>query len=370
MPSTSAASNRDGPYAGTYYDGRSAGRRDVVVVLSSAGLAIVGDDGTRIDAWRYADVRLVDEDHRGPPIRLRSGNDDDARLSVADPRILIDLAARAPHLTRRRRSFRLFAIAGLGLAGTALVVGFLWVGLPRLAGFTAAVLPLSWEETLGERVFAEVIGVLEFVGGSSPATCQQADGQAVVQQLVDRLAAGEPSPYTFRVTVLDVPIANAFALPGGRIVVLRGLLDFAQGPDEVAGVLAHELAHILHRDGTQAIVRDVGMRGLFGLILGDSTAVTVGQTLLTLSFSREAEAAADLAAADLLRKSNITADGLPAFLQRLGAREGDAADALAYLSTHPSSASRIRALAGAAAPGGSPAMTEAEWQALRAVCGA
>lgn len=370
MPSTSAASNKDGPYAGTYYDGRSAGRRDVAVVLSTAGLTIVDDDGTRIAAWRYADVRLVDDDHRGPPIRLCSGNDDDARLSVADPRILTDLVARAPHLRHRRGPLRALAIAGLGIAGIAVLAGFLWVGLPRLAGFTAAALPLSWEKSLGERVFAEVTEILRLVGHESPAPCRQADGLAAVQKLVDRLAAGEPSPYDYPVTVLDVPIANAFALPGGRIVILRGLLDFAQGPDEVAGVLAHEVAHVLHHDGTQAIVRQAGTQGLLSLIFGDGTAVTVGQTLLTLSFSREAEVAADLAAADLLRKSNIAADGLAIFLQRLGASEGDATGALEYLSTHPSSDSRARALAGAAAPGGGPAMAEADWQALRAICGA
>jgi len=365
----SEVSENSTPFTATLYDGLTAARRDVSVSLTPAGIAVAGEDGQPIATWAYGDLRLVDEDRRTGPVRLRNAGDDaGARLQLADRQALAAIIPRAPHLTQRRRLSRALVISVSGLVGTAALAGFLWFGLPWAARIIAAAIPVSWEESLGENLYAEVIKIFAVVGDGEPNVCADPAGTAALQRLVTRLSPSQ-SPYDFRVTVLDVSVTNAFALPGGHMVILRGLLDFVEGPDEVAGVLAHEMGHVVHRDGTKAMIRQLGMQGILGLFFGGGTPVTIGETLLTFSFGREAEADADTAALDLLRGGGIRTSGLGIFFQRLINRQGDMAGVLEFLSTHPSSASRVRFFLEANVAGGAPAMPDADWQALRAICG-
>ncbi len=351
------------------YDGQTAARRDVSVSLSPVGIAVADEDGRPIATWAYGDVRLVDEDRRTGPIRLRNAKDDvGARLQLTDRQALAAIIPRAPHLAPRRRLSRALVISVSGLAGTAALAGVLWFGLPWVARIIAAAIPVSWEESLGENLYAEVTKIFAVVGDGKPSVCTEASGSAALQRLVTRMSPSS-SPYDFRVTVLDVSVPNAFALPGGHMVVLRGLLDFVEGPDEVAGVLAHEMGHVVHRDGTKAMIRQLGMQGILGLFFGGGTPVAIGETLLTFSFSRDAEADADAEAMDLLQTAGIQTSGLGEFFQRMIDQQGDMAGGLEFLSTHPSSASRVRFFDEADSTAGSPAMPDTDWQALRAICG-
>lgn len=364
----SEVSDHSTSFAAALYDGQTAARRDVRVILSPAGLTIAGENGQPIATWAYEDLRLVDEDRRTGPVRLRNATDDvGARLQLADRQALAAIIQQAPHLAQRRRFSRALVISVTGLAGTAALAGFLWFGVPWAARITADVIPVSWEESLGENLYAEVIKIFAVVGDGEPAVCAEATGTAALQRLVTQLSPATSS-YDFRITVLDVPVPNAFALPGGHMVILRGLLDFVEGPDEVAGVLAHEIGHVVHRDGTKAMIRQLGLQGILGLFFGGGTPVAIGETLLTFSFSREAEADADAEALDLLQGAGIQTSGLGEFFQRLIDQQGDMADGLEFLSTHPSSASRVRFFDEANATGGGPAMSDADWQALRAIC--
>ncbi len=366
----SEVSESSTPLTAVMYDGRTAVRRDVTVGMAPTGLTIVGSDGQAVAIWAYPDLRLIDEDRRTGPVRLRNAADTaGARLQLADRRVLTALIRHAPHLARRRRLSRAVVIAVSGLVGTAALAGVLWFGLPWVARVTAAAIPVSWEESLGENLYSEVTKLLGVIGHGEPVVCARPAGTAVLRRLTARMAAASPSPYDFRVTVLDVPIPNAFALPGGHMVVLRGLLDFVEGPEEVAGVLAHEMAHVEHRDGTKAIVRQLGLQGILSLFFGGGTTVAIGETLLTFSFSREAESAADTSALDLLQEAGIRTSGLGKFFQRLIDQEGDMTGGLEFLSTHPSSTSRVRFFNDAAPARGGPAMSEIDWQALRTICG-
>jgi len=366
----SEVSENNTPFTATLYDGQTAARRDVRISLTPAGLAIAGEDGQPIAIWTYEDLRLVDEDRRTGPVRLRNATDDaGARLQLADRQALTAIIRHAPHLAQRRRFSRALVISVSGLAGTAALAGVLWFGLPWAARITAAAIPVSWEESLGENLYTEVTKIFGVIGDGEPGVCAEPAGTAALQRLVTRLSPSQ-SPYDFRVTVLDVPVPNAFALPGGHMVVLQGLLDFVEGPDEIAGVLAHEMGHVVHRDGTKAIIRQLGIQGILGLFFGGGTPVAIGETLLTFSFSREAESEADTAALSLLRGAGIQTAGLGEFFQRLIDQQGDMAGGLEFLSTHPSSASRVRYFDEANAAGDGPAMSDTDWQALRAICGA
>lgn len=257
----------------------------------------------------------------------------------------------------------------MAVLAVAVLTGLLWFALPRFAAATAQAIPVSWEVALGEQVFEQVVALFAVPDGERPKFCEAEAGRQALDRLSDRLAAVADSPYAFRVTVLDSEITNAFALPGGRIVILRGLIDFAESPDEVAGVLAHEMGHVTHRHGTEGIVKSLGLAFFFGVMLGDLGSGIVGlagETLVSTSFSREAETEADQEALTLLQGAGLSAEGVSRFFARLEETYGDMPAALALLSTHPSNESRAQRFAGA---GGAAALSEADWQALKAICG-
>ena len=352
-------------YAGAYSDGRSAARRNVEVRFTKEALVLVADDGPPVATWAFPDLRLAGEVYRGQPVRLTSASQPDARLTVADRAVLTPLFACAPHLRARgplgARPWLGAALWGLGIAALLALVVF---GLPRLAEPVAALIPVAWEEALGEQFVA---GFLE-----DNRVCTGAAGAAALERLTGRLAATVDSPYGFAVRVAETDAVNAFAAPGGQIVVLSGLVKAAQSPDEVAGVLAHEMGHVVERHATESIVRALGLSLLLELLLGDASGVAglaaeIGEALIGLSYSRGDEAEADSVAIALLTAAGIRADGLAAFLARLDEEGREAANGLAFLSTHPSSRERAEAVL-AAAQGGGDAMRPAEWRALQAIC--
>ncbi len=369
-------------YPGSYNDGRSAARRQVVIHLDLSGLRILDSEGREIDRWPYDRLHLLDEDRAGRALRLKCGEEGVARLSVPDRRLLDDLSqrARAPQAVRAARPrIGLARALGLGLVGLAILVAVVWVALPRLAGWAAARIPVSWEEALGQRAFEELTEVFAAVRGDAPKFCETAAGRAALDRLVARLAgsvagpaaAQAATPYRFQITVLDVEMANAFALPGGRVVLFRGLIANAGDASEVAGVLAHEMGHVTHRHGTQAILRGLGIEVLFGLMLGDlgeGLFGGIGATLMSLSHSREAEAEADQVALALLDHTGIGARGLAAFFERLAEDGPDLPAALQLLSSHPSHEARARLFARAKSST-APAMSASDWAAMKEMCG-
>ena len=108
-------------------------------------------------------------------------------------------------------------------------------------------------------------------------------------------------------TFSQAPIPNAFALPGGMIYLFNGLLAKAENPDEIAGILAHEFGHLSHRDGTRNLIYNGGMSFLIGLLFGDITGsgalIFASRSLVTASYSREAEQDADTFAIEAMQQA-------------------------------------------------------------------
>lgn len=356
---------------GSFNDGHSAARHDVTVELGPEALAISNQDGGEIARWPYDELRLIDERPVGGALRLKRGDDGAARLNVDEPQIASLIIALAPKLTASdsvdHSTWRWLFYGTLGIAAC---VALLWVALPGMAGWASRRVPVAWEEALGEAVWQQMRQMLAVADKGKVRICAAPRGQAALDRLVARLVGAWPAAYRYRVAVIDFKAANAFALPGGRIVVLRGLIDSAQRPEEIAGVLAHEMAHVMRRHGTQALLRNMGLRALFGLVLGDIWAGPLGgmsETLLRLSYSREAEAEADSKGLEILAAANIRADGLADFFERLARHGGDLPEGLRFLGSHPSYDSRADLFAAARGHGG-PAMDAGDWAALQAIC--
>lgn len=338
------------------HDGVTATPHRVRVQLGSLALRVVHQDGRALD-WPIEALCLVDRlagEMRVAPLGSQQ------RLVVADPALMAAIdAALAPARSQVRR--RRIRFAALTAAAVPLLGATLWFGWPPLADSIARAMPPSWEEPLGDML-AESLG-------RGQARCAAPEGRAALERLADRLAAAGGLEARPTIRVLDGPMVNAFAAPGGQVVVFRGLIAQAQSPDEVAGVLAHEFGHVRHRHGTRAMVRAMGLGLFISVLIGGSDLGTVALTLMALSYSRGFEEEADAYAAGVLRRTGIGTEGLAAFFTRMERAAPSGGGVWSYLHTHPHSGERAARLlrAEGSAPS-APAMTSAEWQALRAIC--
>lgn len=169
-----------------------------------------------------------------------------------------------------------------------------------------------------------------------------------LQQLVDSLrpCAGFSGPANVRLTMSRVP--NAMVVPGGTMVVFSGLFEYVQSENGLAFVLAHELAHLAHRDHLRALGRGIVLYGLAALITGDGSALASVlapvQQLGDASYSRAREAAADAMALRVLACRYGHAGGATEFFEALRGHDADALPGSHYFTSHPAMGARIDAI--------------------------
>lgn len=349
----------------TYFDGLTATAVAVEPRVEPAALTIRRPDAPDL-AWRWADISLAAPPAPGAPLTLGLGVQ---RLIVNDDALARSMIGQSPALRRSLARFAPWPWSRwlAGVAGAACVAVAIFLGLRTVPALLAPVVPYSWEEGLGQRV---MLGT-----GLQVFECRKGEGDSALQDLVDRLAAQAGWRHDLHVHIANISIANAFALPGGHIVVFRGLIDRADTGDEVAGVLAHEIGHVVHRHAMQQVLRELGL-SLFGqLLTGGATGnvntsmIGYGTTVWQLSYSRDAESDADAFAVQVLRKAGLRNDGLKQFFESLDDDDDDEdrPSSLQWLSTHPATADRIAAMGGVLADGKS-AFTDVQWRALHAPC--
>jgi predicted Zn-dependent protease len=165
---------------------------------------------------------------------------------------------------------------------------------------------------------------------------------------------------------------NAFALPGGYVVVFTGLIKEANSPEEVAGVLSHEINHVLQRHGMERIVKTLGVMAVAAIVLGDQQGLIglarqLGVEIVTLKFSRDQETEADTTGLHLLRKAKVDPAGMIAFFERLAQSEKEQ-QRIELFSTHPMSAARAERLKAerASLPKFSPEPFAFDWEKVQA----
>lgn len=187
------------------------------------------------------------------------------------------------------------------------------------------------------------------------------------QQLVDRLARRWPeSPYQLRLEVDNSDGANAMALPGGLIIVTRGLLEEVESENELAFVLGHELGHFRNRDHLRALGRGLVLSLVFSLVTGNDVAgLGIKAADLTLrGFSREQESRADEFALAIVNSEYGHIDQAWRLFERWDARHTDVSVLSSYISTHPQPGDRVKKLRELAARDGwrlSGDVTPLEW---------
>ncbi len=358
-------------FDGHFTDGKTARRHVVKVVCLDKRLRIFDRDDALLAEWPFDGLQLIGEVSRRQPLRLSHRTYGEAALSLANHDIL-DVLGRTMPRFRRKRVGGENATARLLIWASALVLVTvaLLKGVPLLAGPLAHLVPARWEQSWGEQM-------IELIGEDA-TECAGVEGQAALLALTEQLTATAELPFPVKVKVSNTPLVNAIALPGGHIIIFQGLIGAAQSPEEVAGVLAHEMAHQIQRHPMRGMIRSLGLRLVIGALSGGSGAAGgVGDLILGLSYSRQDETEADRIGVDMLNKANIRGDGLMAFFARqseeeknesVAAKQKTVSRVIQFLSTHPADDARVAAIK-ARSRGIENGLTKKQWQALQSICG-
>lgn len=268
---------------------------------------------------------------------------DHPRLA-SEPALAQQVAALRSKKRRGRMSCAVAIFVTVALL--AALFGSLFFFKDAIVAAVARRIPPEVETKIGNLVFGQIRTTQRLV--------EDPDLQARLDRLVAPLMAGVRDPrYPFSFHVVDDPTVNAFALPGGHVVLHSGLLLRAERPEEVLGVLGHEVAHVTKRHSLREMIQSAGLVLLAQALLGDlegllALAAEGGTRLLDLRFSRDFEREADDTGWEYLITAGIDPAGLISFFEKLKADEreqlgsaADATDTLSFLSTHPASEERI-----------------------------
>lgn len=348
-------------HTAVFFDGRSNRKRTVTLRFAD-GLDIL-EPGIIVDHWPYDQLRRAD----GPPQTMRLSCTAAlplARLEVTDPATQgfiaaychsLDVGASTPAQTRR--------IVGWSLAAICSILLLASFGIPLAADRIAPMVPFAIEQRIGAAVDKQAQEIFE------GKACKGAEGQAAFTKLVDKLKTAGGLEMPLQAHVISSKTPNAYALPGGRVYLLEGLLKKAESPDEIAGVLAHELGHVQHRDSLRRIIQTGGTSFLVGLLFGDVTGagavVFAGRSLFDASYSRDQESAADAFAGDVMHRLGRSPKPMGELLVRVTGSEED----MTLLSSHPLSKDRLALMSKeTSAPAGAELLSAAEWKALKNIC--
>ena len=364
--------------AGLYFDGTSSTRHAVTIEATPTALRIVDAGGSLIGEWPYAELRS--QSAPDSVMRLRpAGGPELARLEIRDPALIADIDERADSLDRSgtvERRLRKRVVAWTVAATVSLVLVAVF-GVPLLSDRIAPLIPLSVEHRLGATIDAQVRAMLDEGRSGKSFECGGTDvdkaGRAALDTLVGKLEAAAGLPIPLKASVVRRRESNAVALPGGHIYVFEGLVSQSRSADELASVIAHEIGHVAHRDGTRSLLEAAGLSFLFGMLLGDFTGgglvVIAAKTVVQSAYSREVESSADLYGVGLMARAGGDPRALAPILDRIA---GEIEPGSKLLADHPRTKDRVAAINAAAnrlPASTSPLLNAVEWSILKGICG-
>lgn len=344
-----------------YYDGRSAQGRKASARIDAGRLRFAVDGAVHDVA--LADVELSERLARAPRLlRLPDGGSleviDHAAVDAA-----FAAAGRRDSLIVRAQNHWPTAVVALIAAITVIAFGYLY-GLPLLARAVAPLIPAELEARIGEQALSWIDDRL-----FGPSELPAAQRERLAASFA-RIAPADARAYRIEFRASKIG-PNAFALPGGTIVITDQLVRSTFHDEAVLGVLAHELGHVQERHFLRRMISSTITGAVATLIAGDASGLLTAlpATLADLSFSRDMEREADRYAIALLRAHGVPLRPLADLLEQLeqahdrerrpkGREAADPPDAKRkpadawpdYLSTHPDTRERVRTIRDAAEP--------------------
>lgn len=301
------------------YDGHSAFPHTVSATFDDGLLRLTQDDGWG-EEIELAKLRRIEGG--GPTVRL-------ARHDVHGWRLVLPEEARGKvqaslgGAERYGRWIDRFGLVPALIVGAAITAAVLTIGYVA-PQWIAPHVPRSWERNLGTAI----------VGDFGDLRCRNPQGQRALEDLVERVAPGSTKGSDgIEVAALDVPVFNAAALPGDHIIVFRSAITETD-TDALAGILAHEVAHVKRHHVTEALVRELGIGALIRLFAGNIGANA--EQIVALSYTREDEAEADSDAIAMLKRADISPKPTAQLLSQLSKEQREGSGyGVEFLQSHP-----------------------------------
>ena len=301
-------------------------------------------------------------------LALRPQSGAKQRILVEDPKFAQAIVALLPDAKLNTASAgpRVGKLE-MAVAVIAVCVGLAWVLDALLPQQLATMIPVKWRQFVGNAKELEFANIGK--------KCISPSAAAAMVNMLSALSHGDAQMPAVEVHIYDLPFVNAFALPGGLIIMSQKLIAEAARPEEVAGVLAHEIGHVIHADPEAHMIRDLTTQIFFDAF-GSSSSGGTATMMEQFRQSRAAEESADAYARQLMLGAEIDPTGLRDMFSRLLKREGNSKSGLPVLdgmgsifSTHPGTETRIEKI------GPLPdyikpkqVLSNAEWQALGKAC--
>jgi Zn-dependent protease with chaperone function len=330
--------------------------------------------------WPAREVQIVDQ--HGDSWRLTSRRAPDTRLVVpksAD----IDAALRQfGALAPGRETMRHAGFIAALVAAAAAIASLAFLVVPMMAEPLARVTPRAVEAQLGENLSEQILLIMKPCE-SAAARRAKAAIQPMLKELSDAAAPG----FALDVVFVQAEAPNAFAMPGGRIMVTSARLEALKRPEELEAVVAHEIGHVKARDSMVALYRNVGLGVLLEIVTGGSgiaqQIVALGGQAAQLSYTRAQEERADLFAIAALRAAGRDPAMLASAFRALegsGAGDSESADSPGeangfrfripgWLQSHPELAARVAVAEAAASPASrATPLSEGDWEMVQHAC--
>ncbi|RZA25672.1 MAG: M48 family metallopeptidase [Proteobacteria bacterium] len=243
----------------------------------------------------------------------------------------------------------------------AVLLSLIYISIDPLSRAIAARIPASAEAKLGSTMIASF----------ESKQCKNNGAQMAIEKLAGRVMTKEEAG-SVRILIVQDESVNAFALPGKIVIVNYGLIKKALHPDEVAGVLAHELEHLSQRHVMNTLTRSLLLSAIWTLVLGDVSGFLIVDPdtafrLVNIKFGRDQELQADAGGLGRMLRGNVDPMALAHFFTSL--EKSNPSKIPEFLSSHPKSTSRADKAKKASFKGSwRPVLDAQEWKVLREGC--
>lgn len=352
-----------------FHDGVTSDEKDVQVVFYDEYIEITEIADGKKHRWEYAKIEVEEAPIDGRKGLISCSDEKYARLYLeADD--FKEVKRRIP----RSKSKALRLTAGI-LVAMAAIIGLVFFLIPALAPVVLPHVPQSWDKKLGDYA------ARYFIDSSELCSSPEADAQL---QKVAELLAQDDNEFELEFLVQRSEVVNAFALPGGKIVIFSELIKQAESQEELLGVLAHEAAHVHYRHGTERMLRHLMSALIIDTLTGGAgTVAYAGTQMHALKYGQAQELESDSHAIKELHRLNVEPTKMADFFQRMNEKaktkngdEGILAELEEYISSHPSDTARIdnihtlseKLKAGSGKFAAQKLWTDKEWRKIKQIC--
>ena len=326
-------------FEGNYYSGTTAKKTKVSITFELTGLKIESEDNSLF--WEFDKIRNT-ELLSSESVILYYGDFPPQSLEVHSPEFIKRIAVKKEGHNIFEKFYRATVLQKntvfyiLGIIISTLLIGYFFI-IPLIMDIAADRFPEDWEKSMGYSLRQSFL---------FPKDHEAVEIDSVRSICINNFFKEINPDANVDIVVVNSPVKNAFALPGGYIVVYSGIVQSMEGYDELAALLGHEYGHCYYNHSLKSIFRNLSNYILVSAVFGDVSGISAvilenAQSVKQLSYSRELETQADDFGLNIAKKNNISQEGMVKLFTRLRGDTTSSIDIPEFLQTHPKLENRI-----------------------------